>query len=191
MRARLTVLIVLPLFLLACRDREREPSSAPSSDPAVEKIAARAARNPERHYEPEAGFSIAPPEGWRRSKVQGARFKVFSGPASEGPAPTISVEDDEGFTGALDDYVAGNLELMAKAYPGFQKLAQEELQLDSGERAVKVVTTSQQLGPILRQTYYFSLGENKAYVVTCTEKPGGEDFDALFEASVKTLREER
>jgi hypothetical protein len=174
------------LFLLACRGGEEEP--APASGRATERIAAKAARDPERHYEAEAGFSIIPPNGWERSTVQGARFKVFSGPPGDGLAPTIRVDDDEGFTGPLDRYVAGNLGLMAKAFPGFQKLSQEDFQLDSGARAVKVVTTSHQLGPVLRQTFYFTLGEGKAYVVTCTEKPGGADYSTVFDASVKSLR---
>lgn len=188
MRLRTTVVIVIPLFLLACRASEEKTSPAAST--AAERIAAKAARDTKRHYEPEAGFSIVPPEGWQRTTVQGVRFKVFSGPASGGFAPTISVDDDEGFTGELDRYVAGNLGLMAKTFPGFQMLSHEEIQLDSGARAVKVVTTSQQLGPLLRQTFYFTLGKGKAYVVTCTEKPGGEGFGALFDTSAKTLREE-
>lgn len=176
MRLKSILLLTIPFFMLACRAGE-----ATAKKPAGPE-------DPRRHYETAGGYSVVPPPGWETIDFPAAKYKVFTAAANNGFAANINIVD-EGFAGPLTLYVIGNLNAM-KALPGFKKLSQEDLELDSGADAVKVVAATHQMGNDLRQSFYFIPGKGKKYVVTCTQLAAGQDETAACDTAARSFRVE-
>lgn len=151
-----------------------------------------------RTYIPPGGeFSYVPPEQWILRDFPGYKYKFAFGQPSEGFAPNINVADEYAPV-TLDDYVAGNLRVMPQMYEktggnNFRVLSQAEFTTDSKQRGVRVITESEMNGKKMRQSFYFfDGGGGKKFVATCTVlAEGGESYDRLFDASMKTFKTSR
>jgi hypothetical protein len=146
---------------------------------------------------PGGGFSYVPPEHWVLRDFPGYKYKFAAGQRSEGFTPNIGVVDEYAPV-SLDEYVAGSLRTVQQMHEKMgtnppRVLSQSEFTTDSNERAVKVITESEMDGKKLRQTYYFFDGKNgNKFVVTCSAlDAGGENYDQLFDTSMKTFKASR
>lgn len=151
----------------------------------------------ERHSEPEGGFSFCPPEGWEAREVEGQIYKVLVGPQVGEATPNMIVKSVR-FDGTLDAFVRGNVaELERKSRAGalrsFKLVGRTEFVTDAGRRGSKIIVQQLMLGNLLRQSFYaFDAGGGRKLVFTCTVlAEGGEQMDAPFDQSMKTLRMER
>ena len=144
-------------------------------------------RKPGALNEEAGGFSYDPPAGWAIKEMPGLKYRIAAGPASGGFAPNINVVDAPS-PGSLDAFADGNVE-EAKRILRAQVLVREPFTTASGEKAVRAVLVSQQLGFSLRQTFYIFGSPSHKYVVTCSALAnGGEALDATFAASMKTFQ---
>lgn len=121
----------------------------------------------ERQHEPAGGYSLVPPAGWQAHEFPGLKYRVFTGPPVGGFAPNLNVVD-EYFPGSLDDYVGRNLLVMARMFQAFEKLSQNDFELNSGDRAVRIVAKSVQDPGLVEQSFYFvDGGGGRYFVITC------------------------
>jgi len=145
----------------------------------------------ERHVEGKGGFSFAPPKDWEFRDFPGMKYQIAFGPAADGFAPNINVVE-ENSQGTLDAYVEASEATLAKIFQKYKKISLAEFKLDGGAAAMKLVTTNEQQGKTLRQTFYLIDANDKKFVVTCTAlAEGGEKLDAAFDASIKTFKLEK
>jgi hypothetical protein len=133
-------------------------------------------------------------------------FKGFMGSAANGPAPTISfsVANLRNFKKtvdgkAVDSTLADVIALYKQPPPGttardnetFHVVAEKKLKTEAGAECVVVVTEIDQKGVRYRHTYYFfDLSAERKFVARCSAA-AVYDLDAVFEASLKTLRMEK
>jgi hypothetical protein len=135
-------------------------------------------------------------------------FKAFQfmGSGANGPAPWIqfNVEHLSRFTTTINDvavkstlanvvaqYKKPPISLTQKEAETFKVVAEKKLKTDAGAECLVLVTEFDQKGLRYRQTYYFfDLSEERKLVATCNA-PWIDHLDAVFEASVKTLRLEK
>lgn len=155
-------------------------------------------RSDSRAYTPPGGeFSYVPPERWMLRDLPGYKYKFATGQPSDGFAPNIGVVDEYAPV-TLDEYVADGLRAMPQIHEKMgtktpEILSQADFTTDSNQRAIKVITAAEMGGKKLRQTYYFFDGaKGNKFVVTCSVlDAGGESYDSLFEASMKTFNASR
>lgn len=152
------------------------PTAAPTDDP-------------DRHYEPEGGFSYVPPEGWEIVEPSTATaYKVARSQSGEGFAANLTMVD-EAFTGALEEYVALSLDNMSEFFEGLQVISRDAFETDEGSSGIRVATENMQSGMALSQIFYFFDLGTKKLVVTCTRlAESSEEVDAACDASVRTFR---
>ncbi|HYT88523.1 MAG TPA: hypothetical protein VEL76_07425 [Gemmataceae bacterium] len=133
-------------------------------------------------------------------------MKGFLGSGADGPAPTISfsVEDLRKFNITVNGVaVKATLADLVAHYkyppPGrtneevdsFRVVAEKKLKTDAGAECVVLVTEFDRNRLRYRQTYYFfDLSPDRKLVATC-KAPWIDKLDAVFEASLKTLRLEK
>ncbi len=164
---RFGLFIVLLLSLGACESKPRDPN---------------------RHYEDGGGFSLVAPDGWNVTEFPGFKYRVFLGTPVDEFAPNLNVVD-EVFQGTIDRYVEQSLTTMEKLFPEFEKLSQEDFTLDSGARAVRIVTQNVQFGKKLTQTFYMVGDGSTKYVLTASKlATDTRDLDPLFDASARSFR---
>src|SRR5437667_12582996 len=95
-----------------------------------------AAQTGDRHTESAGGFSYCPPKGWTMKEVPGLKYQIAFAKASGGFTPNINVVD-EVFSGALKDYVNGNIQALTKQFKEFKNLGQSDFKTDSGAKGIK------------------------------------------------------
>lgn len=133
-------------------------------------------------------------------------LKGFLGSGADGPAPTISfsVEDLSRFSITVDGVaVKPTLADLVAAYKrprpastreevdSFGVVAEKKLKTDAGAECVVLVTEFDRNRLKYRQTFYFfDLSPERKLVATCNA-PSIDKVDAVFEASLKTLRLEK
>jgi hypothetical protein len=148
-----------------------------------------------RYVAADGMFSFSIPAGWVLREVPGWKYKVAFGQPMGDFTPNINIVD-ESFSGTLNVYVDGNLKVMAPMYEklGYQnfKVLSREIFTTTKQTGVRVITQSEVKGTALRQTFFFfNAKDGRKLVVTCTTlAAGGEDFDFLFEKSLKTFLSE-
>ena len=149
-----------------------------------------------RYVAPDGMFSFSIPAGWVLREIPGRKYKVAFGQPIGDFAPNINIVD-ESFSGALDAYVDGNLKVMPQAYErlgyqNFKVLSREIFTTATKQTGVRVITQTEVNGRALRQTFFFfNAKDGRKLVVTCTTlAAAGEDFDVLFEKSLKTFLSE-
>ena len=142
-----------------------------------------------RHQETEGGYSIVPPEGWQVREMPGLKYKILVGPPADDFAPNINIVDER-FDGDLDDYMLENFASLKLKFAGFEQVGGNDVRLDDGRRAVKMVIRHTQFGTPLEQTFYFVAGSGDTkYVLTCSKRADdAREWDGIFEASVRTFR---
>lgn len=141
---------------------------------------------PGRHSE--AGFSFVPPPGWEVRPFPGLKFRAAVGPPAAGFAPNINIIDDVNPL-PLDDYVQANLNGLRQMTQNFRLVRQEAFKTAEGLEGGRLIGENDQQGRRLRQTSYFFARGGTKYVVTCSAlAEGGEQFDPVFEATMKTFR---
>lgn len=141
----------------------------------------------DRHYEEDGGFSLVPPSGWELREFPGLKYKIFTGTPVDGFAPNLNIVD-EPFRGSLDEYVRSNIVTLERLLPDFEIISQEDFQLDSDDRAVKLVTTNVQNSLDLEQTFYLIMGHGTGFVITATKVADDDrDFAEDFDASARTF----
>jgi hypothetical protein len=142
---------------------------------------ANAQDKPLRHVEKEAGFSIEAPANWEIRELPGFKYKFVAGPAADGFAPNICFLD-EAFAGTLKEYATASKKALQALAKGYKEIADGELIIENEHN-----------GTVLRQTFFvFDLAPGKKLVVTCSAlAKGGEMYDVVFEASIKTIRVEK
>ena len=144
-----------------------------------------------RHYEEGGRFSFVPPDGWQVVQLPGMKYGVFSGPTANGFAPNINVLD-EAYAGSLDDYVTLSIRNLRVMFPQFLKLSQEDLKLDSGLPAVRVVGRNSMNNMEMEQTMYFVKRSSKMFVITGSKLASdGRNLANEFEKCARSFREER
>ncbi len=143
---------------------------------------------------PGGEFSYVPPDNWTLREMPGAKYKLAFGRPSGDFAPNINVVDEYAPV-SLDDYVAETLRVMPEmsqrlGINDLRVLSQSRFTTDSGQGGFRVVTESEMNGRRARQTYYFfDGGGGRKFVVTCSVlAAGGESYDQLFDASMKTFK---
>jgi hypothetical protein len=135
-----------------------------------------------------AGFSYVPPQGWEVRDFPGLKYKIAAAAPADGFAPNLNVVD-EAFAGSLDTYVSLNLQNLAKALPGYEKVSQETFRTADGVDATKLVVLSTQSNVPLRQLFYMVPASGKFYVVTCSDHADHKgSHDAECDAAAKTFR---
>lgn len=170
-----SVIICILFFITnGCAQNSRQPYTAPGDE-----------------------FSYLPPEHWVMREAPGQKYKLAVGQPSSGFAPNINIVDEYAPV-ALDDYVAGNLRVMPQMYErmginDLRVLSQTDFTTDFQQRGMRVITESEMNGKRTRQTFYFFDGKDgKKFVVTCSVlAEGGESYDKLFDASMKTFKTSR
>jgi hypothetical protein len=142
----------------------------------------------QRYSEPTAGFSFDPPEGWEVRSSPGLKFKVVIGPKGAGFAPNINVVDDS-HNGSLSAYVEATLAALPKILKRFRLLQRDDFVTTDGVNGARLIIENEQLGKVLRQSFYVFPKGSTMFVVTCSAlSDGGADLDSVFEASMKTFR---
>ena len=151
--------------------------------------AACGSEEPGRHHEKAGGYSIVPPEGWQVREMPGLKHRVLVGPAADDFAPNINVVDER-FDGELDEYVLKSFANLKLKFSGFEQVGGNDLQLDDGRRAVKMVVRHSQFGAPLEQTFYFVSGSGATkYVLTGSKRADdAREWDATFDTCVRTFR---
>lgn len=160
------------------------PTSMDTATPA-----ATPTDDPDRHYEPEGGFSYVPPEGWDIvESSSSAAYKVARSQSGEAFAPNLTLVD-EAFSGSLEDYVSLSMDNMAGFFEGLQIVGRDPFETHTGSSGVRVATENVQSGLALHQIFYFFDLGAKNLVVTCTRlAESGDEVDAACDASVRTFR---
>jgi hypothetical protein len=140
-----------------------------------------------RHYERSGGFSYVPPSGWKVTDFGGLKYKVVLGQPKNGFAPNLNCMEEAG--GPVETCVDGTIATLTNAIPGWQLVRREKFVTDSGIQGAKIVSEMQQQGKRLRQSAYFLPGNGKTLVVTASAlAQGGEEFDSVFDACLKSFR---
>ena len=141
-----------------------------------------------RHKESAGGFSFCPPQGWTIQSFPGLKYSIAAGPAANGFAPNINVVDETA-DASLAAYVDASKKMLSKAFKGYKELSKREFKTTSGLKGTRMVIQSDQNGTPIRQAFYFFAGTgDKKFVVTCSAlASAGEQFDEVFEASLKTF----
>lgn len=147
-----------------------------------------AGKSPRRHYEKAGGFSYDPPPGWQLVEMPGMKYRLSLGPRENEFTPNINVVD-ETFAGTLTAYADANLQNMENMFANMKILSREEMRTEDGEVAVRLLTENEQLGRMLRQTFFLIGPGKRKYVMTCTAlADGGDKFDTAFSESAKSFR---
>jgi hypothetical protein len=149
-----------------------------------------------RFVEPEGGFSFSVPSDWSIEEVPGQKYRMVFAPAVDGFAPNISVVDEPAL-GSVEGFVAAKLRGLPKLFEGasgkeLRTPIQSEFITKFGQRGIRVVTQMEFNHRVLRQAEYFFQGrDGRVIVVTCTVPThGGEDFEGMFDESMKTFSSE-
>jgi hypothetical protein len=118
--------------------------------------------DPNRHYEPEGGFSYIPPEGWEIAEPSAATaYKIARSQSGDTFAANLTLID-EAFTGSLEEYVSLSMDNMVHFFEGLQELGRETFPLEGGDAGIRVATENVQSGLALHQIFYFfDLGDKK------------------------------
>jgi hypothetical protein len=169
----------------------------------------------DRHLASDGTFSFQPPANWQAQTVAGLTYQTFvqnsdaavptpansevnganvnnaTNPTTEGDRyqANISIFSDT-YAGSLTDYAAVNLNSVSKAFQNFQTLSQTEFTTNSGLPGMVIVSTSEQLGNQLWQSFYiFDAPANRKLVITCSALASDADrLASIFAASLKTLQ---
>ena len=143
----------------------------------------------ERNFEKEGGFSFQPPKDWSMREFPGFKFKIASAVPDKDFASNLTVVDEK-FDGTVAEYAEANIATVSKLFKDFKKLGQDEVTLNSGAKAVRLIITDSQLKFDLRQIFYLVKGTNgKMFVITCTSLAElGDKLDTTFETSAKSFR---
>lgn len=145
----------------------------------------------ESHAEMDVVYSMDPPSSWSTMEIPGLKHKIIVGPPFDNFTPNINVVDER-FKGSLDEYVEQNLASIEQQFLNFNCTAQEDFLLDSGERAVKLVTNNEQNSRALVQVFYFVSEGDTKFVVTCTKLASDDrDLETEFDASARTFRTQK
>ncbi|MDR1733156.1 MAG: hypothetical protein LBR61_13805 [Synergistaceae bacterium] len=158
-----------------------------------------------RYVEETDGYSICPPQGWNVMDIPALKFRVIA-MAGENDANPISnvtpnatpnftpninlrLDTQNGQQATLTDYRKNAVLHLKQTIKDLEIVAQDTLRTESGIDGQRVVVLNPMEGGLLRQTAYVFMKEKGVFlVITCTVlAEGGEAFDDIFEASVKTL----
>ena len=133
-----------------------------------------------------------PQPGWKMIEVPGQKFKVAEGPILNRWRPQLVFNKDV-YKSPLPVYIAAHKKRMAEQFKDYKLLAEKKLKTDAGVEGVVLVIQHNVKGKMLRQNFfYFDIdGEKKLRVTGISPADGGEKLDAVFEASLKTLRLEK
>lgn len=182
------VLFVIGLVTFGGDTAESSPPPAPpaASQPTSEPASTD---DPNRHFEPEGGYSFVPPDGWSVQELPGLKFKVAVGPASEEFAPNINFVDDA-FAGTLEEYVQSNIVTMESIFQDLRILEISEFVPNAGSAAVRVATENTQQGLLLRQVFYIFQAAGDSFLVgTCSRLALSQaEVDAQCDQSMATFR---
>lgn len=157
-------------------------------------IAVGCSQNSRTYTSQNGEFSYVPPEHWIVREIPGLKYKAAIGQPSGGFAPNINVVEEDAPV-PLDSYVADSLRTVQQMHEKAGStppvvLGQTDITTDARQRGIKLVTQVEINGKQVRQIYYFfEGGSGKKFVVTCsTLAEGGESYDKVFDASMKTFR---
>lgn len=156
--------------------------------PGCEKTQSGVPASAGKLYEQAGGFSFDPPHTWQIAGLPGLKYRVAVGPPQNGFSPNINVVDEQ-YQGSINAYVDANIKTLAKMFPKFTVLDRRPFMPSRGSEGVVLVNQNEQAGKLLRQRVYFFTKANRQYAVTCSSlAEDGDQFDDLFDASMKTFQ---
>lgn len=134
-------------------------------------------------------IAYSPPAGWKVSALTQSRFKVASGPPSNGFVPNITIAE-AAYPGTTEQFLAENLRTM-KQQDDVRILSQSSFNTKSGLKGIKLVYEMTKDKQTFRNTQYiFNPGSGQPLVlVNCaTAAADGGRFNSLFDQSISTFR---
>ncbi|NLX22287.1 MAG: DUF1795 domain-containing protein [Phycisphaerae bacterium] len=141
-----------------------------------------------RLFEQDGGFSFDPPDTWLIRDWPGMKYRIAVSPVQNGFSRNINVVDEQ-YEGSINAYVDAGIKTLAKIFPKFTVLDRRPFMPSRGSEGVVLVNQNEQAGKLLRQRVYFFAKANRKYVVTCSSlAEDGDQFDDLFDASMKTFQ---
>jgi hypothetical protein len=140
-----------------------------------------------RHIELNGNFSICPPIGWSIIELPGIKYKIFHGQAINGFSPNIVIVD-EIYEGSLDEYLRLNNQNTEKVYPDAELVSTTSIKTNNGLNGRKQIYLNASSGRLLRQYFYYFSNNSTKYVITCTvPNNSGQNYDRIFDESIKTF----
>jgi len=134
------------------------------------------------------GFSMSMPRGWQTANFN-QKYLMIMGPEVNGLTPNIGFGDEE-FSGTITSHVDAVLGYIPLLFSDFSQINRSSFTTNAGVTG-ESVTYLVTMGSIrVRQKMYVFPNRrgNAVMVITCTAPvSGGERFDAVFDASVKTF----
>ena len=142
------------------------------------------AEDPRRHFEKEGGFSFVPPEGWEMKSGDSLKYKLATGPVSQGVPVNLQVVDRP-FPGTVDDFVRSIVRPLSMTLPDANIVKRETFQAYKDLHGIKMVI---EVGEVRQSCYFFGKGPNKFMVTGTSPTREAARFEPIFDATLKTFR---
>jgi hypothetical protein len=143
---------------------------------------------PRQCHEKTGGFSYNPPSGWKVDEFPGLKYRISRGQTENDFTPNINISD-EAFVGTLAEYADANVQNLNRILPTLKILSRTELATQDNEPVVRIITTNEYEGRMLRQIFFLIGSGDRKYAVTCTAlADDGDKFDTIFTESLMTFR---
>ena len=142
----------------------------------------------ERYFDPSGEFSVCPPANWHILEFPGLKYHVYMTEPINGFSPHFLFIAEQ-FTGDLPQYVEANIQNMKLVYPDIQYLKNESFTTNNGARGTKLAILNPNSGNPIRQFLYIFSRGSIYYVITCSVgNNNGQQFEPIYDESVKTFR---
>ena len=134
------------------------------------------------------GFTMSMPRGWQTADFN-QKYLMIMGPEVDGFTPNIGF-GDESYSGSITSYVDIVLTYLQMLFTDFNLISRTSFRTNAGITG-EVITYQVTMGSIrVRQKIYVlpNRGGTAIMGITCTAPVvGGERYDAIFDASVRTF----
>jgi len=135
-----------------------------------------------------AGFTMSMPRGWRTVDFNLGYLSIV-GPEYSGITPNIGFGEDE-YAGSVSEYIDALVSYFSLIFSNFRLLDRSNFRTNAGVVGESITYQGSMGAVTVRQkVYVFPNRRGNAVMVITATAPvtGGERFDTIFDASVRTF----
>ena len=139
------------------------------------------------YNETNAGFSMNIPQGWEMAN-NNQKYQTAIGPSDGGLTPNIGFGDDK-YSGSISEYIDMAISIYKVIYADFEVVDRANFTTNSRLRGMYITFHGRRNEIRVRQKVYVFQNRSRTdvMIITCMAPFGGERYDAIFDACVKTF----
>ena len=142
----------------------------------------------ERYDEKNAKFSMYIPKDWVITDSN-QKYMMVMGPIKENFRPNITFSDEQ-YSGIISEYIDAVIGILPQVFADFEVIERERFITNTNLQGGYIIYFGRLNEIMVRQKMYIiqNKGRTTVMAITCTASPvDGEEYDSVFDASVKTF----